>query len=72
MRLVLDPCSDVSAYMAVILGFILAERAVRLNKKRCQADKEIKKKMPKAWVLAENDSSASSGPVCGATRLGSI
>ena len=32
-RLVLDLCSHVSTYMDVILGFILAERAVRLNKK---------------------------------------
>lgn len=72
MRLVLDPCSDVSTYMAVILGFILAERAVSLNKKHYQACKEIKKKVPKAWVLAENDTSANLGPVWEATRLCSM
>lgn len=55
--------------MAVMLGFILVERAVSLNKKRYEVYKKIKKKMPKAWVLAENDNLASSGPGCRATRL---
>lgn len=59
-------------YMVVIFGFILAERTVSLNKKCYQAYMEIKKKMPKAWVLAEDDSSASSGPMCRPSCLYSI
>lgn len=72
LSLVLDLYSDVSACVAVILGFMLAEGAVRLGKKRCQACKEVKKKMPKVWLLAEGNNAVSSGPVCRLTYLCSI